>query len=232
MSPWRWCSPLSLHLVLLWGTLVLCGFGGLTAVGVVVRSHLGWCACLLPLFKAEMTEFLEEMLLAKSGLHLFQWLVNVHNAHCGLFPLQVQSSQSNHIDRYLACGKNYRVLRDAVGKAMIECKTEGLLEAEKVGHAQQNPVMASGWLVFKLYTFVLPVSPVEIFGLIWILKAAVAYRVWDTDVCAFVVCVLVYVTLRLYLVVASSLLLYLLINHSSLFYKQVLQAPCDQLTKE
>uniref|UniRef100_A0A8B9ZNF4 RING-type E3 ubiquitin transferase n=1 Tax=Anas zonorhyncha TaxID=75864 RepID=A0A8B9ZNF4_9AVES len=48
-----------------------------------------------------------------------------------VFP--VQSSQSNHIDRYLACGKNYSVLRDAVGKAMIECKTEDLLEAEKVG---------------------------------------------------------------------------------------------------
>ncbi|KAM6344814.1 E3 ubiquitin-protein ligase RNF213 isoform 2-T4 [Alca torda] len=44
---------------------------------------------------------------------------------------QVPNSQSNHIDRYLACGENYRVLRDAMGKAMIECKTEGLLEAEK-----------------------------------------------------------------------------------------------------
>uniref|UniRef100_A0A663EII0 RING-type E3 ubiquitin transferase n=1 Tax=Aquila chrysaetos chrysaetos TaxID=223781 RepID=A0A663EII0_AQUCH len=48
-----------------------------------------------------------------------------------VFPVEIL--QSNHIDRYLACGKNYRVLRDAVGKAMIECKTEGLLEAEKVG---------------------------------------------------------------------------------------------------
>uniref|UniRef100_A0A803XU37 RING-type E3 ubiquitin transferase n=1 Tax=Meleagris gallopavo TaxID=9103 RepID=A0A803XU37_MELGA len=47
---------------------------------------------------------------------------------------QVQSSQSNHIDRYLACGKGYKVLRDAVGKVMIECKPEDLLEAEKVWH--------------------------------------------------------------------------------------------------
>lgn len=153
MSPWRWFSPLSLQLVLLWGALVLCGFGGLTAVGVVVRSHLGWCACLLPLFKAEMTEFSEKMVLARNGLHLFQWLVNVHNAHCGLFPLQVQSSQSNHIDRYLACGKNYSILRDAVGKAMIECKTEDLLEAEKVGRAFLNKILSwflGGWcLSFK-----------------------------------------------------------------------------------
>ncbi|XP_075296696.1 E3 ubiquitin-protein ligase RNF213 isoform X2 [Opisthocomus hoazin] len=44
---------------------------------------------------------------------------------------QVRNSQSNHIDRYLTCGENYRVLRDAVGKAMIECQIEGLLEAEK-----------------------------------------------------------------------------------------------------
>lgn len=58
---------------------------------------------------------------------------SVCGAHRGLFPLQVQSSQSNHIDRYLACGENYRALRDAVGQAMIECETEALLEAEKVG---------------------------------------------------------------------------------------------------
>uniref|UniRef100_A0A8V1AN22 RING-type E3 ubiquitin transferase n=1 Tax=Gallus gallus TaxID=9031 RepID=A0A8V1AN22_CHICK len=44
---------------------------------------------------------------------------------------QVRHSQSNHIDRYLVCGKNYKALRDAVGKVMIECKPQGLLEAEK-----------------------------------------------------------------------------------------------------
>lgn len=74
------------------------------------------------------------MVPAKSSFCLVQWQVNTRNAHCGLFPLQVQSSQSNHIDRYLACGKGYKVLRDAVGKVMIECKPEDLLEAEKVWH--------------------------------------------------------------------------------------------------
>ncbi|XP_042658256.1 E3 ubiquitin-protein ligase RNF213 isoform X2 [Tyto alba] len=49
---------------------------------------------------------------------------------------QVQNSQSNYIDRYLTCGENYRVLRDAVGKAMIECNTEGLLEAEKASSSR------------------------------------------------------------------------------------------------
>uniref|UniRef100_A0A8C6ZCZ6 RING-type E3 ubiquitin transferase n=1 Tax=Nothoprocta perdicaria TaxID=30464 RepID=A0A8C6ZCZ6_NOTPE len=42
---------------------------------------------------------------------------------------------ANQIDRYLACGKDYRVLREVVGKAMIECKTEALLQAEKVGQS-------------------------------------------------------------------------------------------------
>ncbi|XP_061866845.1 E3 ubiquitin-protein ligase RNF213 isoform X2 [Colius striatus] len=44
---------------------------------------------------------------------------------------QLQNSQSKHIDRYLVCGEDYRALRDAVGKAMIQCETEDLLKAEK-----------------------------------------------------------------------------------------------------
>ncbi|XP_025892633.1 E3 ubiquitin-protein ligase RNF213 [Nothoprocta perdicaria] len=44
---------------------------------------------------------------------------------------QIEHNEANQIDRYLACGKDYRVLREVVGKAMIECKTEALLQAEK-----------------------------------------------------------------------------------------------------
>lgn len=84
--------------------------------------------------KAERPHLLGEMVPAKSRFRLVQWLVHIHSTHCGLFPLQVRHSQSNHIDRYLVCGKNYKALRDAVGKVMIECKPQGLLEAEKVGH--------------------------------------------------------------------------------------------------
>ncbi|XP_052664198.1 E3 ubiquitin-protein ligase RNF213-like isoform X2 [Harpia harpyja] len=62
---------------------------------------------------------------------------------------QIQNSQSNHIDRYLACGKNYRVLRDAVGKAMIECKTEGLLEAEKA--SSSSPAVRSVHLLLAIF---------------------------------------------------------------------------------
>ncbi|KAM6050451.1 E3 ubiquitin-protein ligase RNF213 isoform 2-T2 [Chlamydotis macqueenii] len=62
---------------------------------------------------------------------------------------QVRNSQSNHIDRYLACGENYRVLRDAVGKAMIECKTEGLLEAEKA--RSSSPAVQAVHLLLAIF---------------------------------------------------------------------------------
>ncbi|XP_030361798.1 E3 ubiquitin-protein ligase RNF213 isoform X3 [Strigops habroptila] len=62
---------------------------------------------------------------------------------------QVQNSQSNHIDRYLACGESYRVLRDAVGKAMIECKPEGLLEAEKA--SSSSPAVQSVHLLLAIF---------------------------------------------------------------------------------
>ncbi|XP_067164464.1 E3 ubiquitin-protein ligase RNF213 isoform X2 [Apteryx mantelli] len=52
---------------------------------------------------------------------------------------QIRHNQSNQIDRYLACGKNYRVLRDVVGKAMLEFKIEDLLQAEKA-HSSSPPV--------------------------------------------------------------------------------------------
>ncbi|XP_075025423.1 E3 ubiquitin-protein ligase RNF213 isoform X2 [Calonectris borealis] len=70
-----------------------------------------------------------------------------------VFPVEIlqqgQNSQSNHIDRYLACGENYRVLRDAVGRAMIECKTEGLLEAEKA--ASGSPAVQSVHLLLAIF---------------------------------------------------------------------------------
>ncbi|XP_068269102.1 E3 ubiquitin-protein ligase RNF213 [Nyctibius grandis] len=70
-----------------------------------------------------------------------------------VFPVEIlqqtQKSQSNHIDRYLACGENYRVLRDAVGKAMIEHKTEGLLEAEKA--SSSSPAVQCVHLLLAIF---------------------------------------------------------------------------------
>uniref|UniRef100_A0A803YCM8 RING-type E3 ubiquitin transferase n=1 Tax=Meleagris gallopavo TaxID=9103 RepID=A0A803YCM8_MELGA len=67
-----------------------------------------------------------------------------------VFPVEILS-QSNHIDRYLACGKGYKVLRDAVGKVMIECKPEDLLEGKgklfskwgKMQHEKQLLILLS-----------------------------------------------------------------------------------------
>ncbi|XP_054702200.1 E3 ubiquitin-protein ligase RNF213 isoform X2 [Grus americana] len=70
-----------------------------------------------------------------------------------VFPMeilkQVRNSQSNSIDRYLACGENYRVLRDAVGKAVIECSTEGLLEAQKA--SSSSPAVQSVHLLLAIF---------------------------------------------------------------------------------
>ncbi|XP_068769747.1 E3 ubiquitin-protein ligase RNF213 isoform X2 [Struthio camelus] len=62
---------------------------------------------------------------------------------------QIQHNQSNQIDRYLACGKNYRVLRDVVGKAMIEFKIEDLLEAEKA--RSSSPPVRSVHLLLAIF---------------------------------------------------------------------------------
>ncbi|XP_071430029.1 E3 ubiquitin-protein ligase RNF213 isoform X2 [Pithys albifrons albifrons] len=62
---------------------------------------------------------------------------------------QVQSSQFNHIDRYLACGESYRALRDAVGQAMMEGTAEGLLEAEKA--SSSSPAVKSVHLLLAIF---------------------------------------------------------------------------------
>ncbi|EMP27618.1 hypothetical protein UY3_15306 [Chelonia mydas] len=51
-----------------------------------------------------------------------------------VFPVEIiqqQRDQPSQIDRYLVCGENYRVLHDAVGKAVTECKMKGVAEAQK-----------------------------------------------------------------------------------------------------
>ncbi|MGH0136482.1 UNVERIFIED_CONTAM: hypothetical protein FKN15_010117 [Acipenser sinensis] len=65
------------------------------------------------------------------GMEFVQQLLN--NMHFRwIFPVEIvqqQHDQPGQMDRYLVCGDVYRTFRDAVGKAMIECKTEGLAEA-------------------------------------------------------------------------------------------------------
>lgn len=65
----------------------------------------------------------------------------------GLFPWQVKHSQSQDMDRYLVCGEQYRALRDAVGRAMMEGTAQGLLQAQQVQpSAPCTPLLAFAWL--------------------------------------------------------------------------------------
>ncbi|XP_066560678.1 E3 ubiquitin-protein ligase rnf213-alpha [Amia ocellicauda] len=45
-----------------------------------------------------------------------------------LFPVEIvqQNEHTSQMDQYLVCGENYKIFRDAVGKATIECKTDGI----------------------------------------------------------------------------------------------------------
>ncbi|XP_058845819.1 E3 ubiquitin-protein ligase rnf213-alpha-like isoform X2 [Acipenser ruthenus] len=75
--------------------------------------------------------YLARKICHQQGMEFVQQLLN--NMHFRwMFPdeiVQQQHDQPGQMDRYLVCGDVYRTFRDAVGKAMIECKTEGLAEA-------------------------------------------------------------------------------------------------------
>lgn len=44
----------------------------------------------------------------------------------------LQAFQPDVIDRFLVCGKDYKAIRDTVGKALITCETEVIAAALKV----------------------------------------------------------------------------------------------------
>ncbi|MEE6515818.1 hypothetical protein FKM82_024889 [Ascaphus truei] len=51
-----------------------------------------------------------------------------------LFPPQIiqkKEDQSCNIDLFLVCGNSYRLLRDGIGKALIECKEESIVKAQE-----------------------------------------------------------------------------------------------------
>uniref|UniRef100_A0A8C0H5B1 RING-type E3 ubiquitin transferase n=1 Tax=Chelonoidis abingdonii TaxID=106734 RepID=A0A8C0H5B1_CHEAB len=84
--------------------------------------------------------YLVRKLANQYGMEFAQKLSDESQFHW-VFPaeiIQQQSDQPSQIDRYLVCGENYRVLRDAVGKAMIECKTKGVAEAQKACNSSES----------------------------------------------------------------------------------------------
>ncbi|XP_069050628.1 E3 ubiquitin-protein ligase rnf213-alpha isoform X2 [Lepisosteus oculatus] len=68
----------------------------------------------------------------QKGMEFVQTLLTKPEFHW-LFPEEIvqQNEHTGQIDQYLVCGINYQAFRDAVGRAMIECKTEGIEEANK-----------------------------------------------------------------------------------------------------
>uniref|UniRef100_A0A452IRW8 RING-type E3 ubiquitin transferase n=1 Tax=Gopherus agassizii TaxID=38772 RepID=A0A452IRW8_9SAUR len=79
--------------------------------------------------------YLVRKLANQYGMEFAQKLSDESQFHW-VFPAEIiqqqVKDQPSQIDRYLVCGENYRVLRDAVGKAMIECEMKGVAEAQKV----------------------------------------------------------------------------------------------------
>uniref|UniRef100_A0A674JMV9 RING-type E3 ubiquitin transferase n=1 Tax=Terrapene triunguis TaxID=2587831 RepID=A0A674JMV9_9SAUR len=79
--------------------------------------------------------YLVRKLANQYGMEFAQKLSDESQFHW-VFPAEIiqqqVKDQPSQIDRYLVCGENYRVLRDAVGKAMIECKMKGVAQAQKV----------------------------------------------------------------------------------------------------
>uniref|UniRef100_A0A452ISB0 RING-type E3 ubiquitin transferase n=1 Tax=Gopherus agassizii TaxID=38772 RepID=A0A452ISB0_9SAUR len=69
--------------------------------------------------------YLVRKLANQYGMEFAQKLSDESQFHW-VFPAEIiqqqVKDQPSQIDRYLVCGENYRVLRDAVGKAMIECE--------------------------------------------------------------------------------------------------------------
>ncbi|XP_074870414.1 E3 ubiquitin-protein ligase RNF213 isoform X2 [Carettochelys insculpta] len=84
--------------------------------------------------------YLVRKLVNQYGMEFAQKLSEESQFHW-VFPaeiIQQQRDQPNQIDRYLVCGENYRILRDAVGKAMIECKMKGIAAAQKACNSSES----------------------------------------------------------------------------------------------
>ncbi|KAI1884420.1 hypothetical protein AGOR_G00226220 [Albula goreensis] len=79
--------------------------------------------------------YLIRKICSQKGVEFVQKLQEVHELKW-LFPDEMlhQDQESGQMDHYLVCGEDYQTIRDAVAKATMEGKTEGIVEAcEKCG---------------------------------------------------------------------------------------------------
>ncbi|XP_041076276.1 E3 ubiquitin-protein ligase rnf213-alpha-like isoform X2 [Polyodon spathula] len=95
--------------------------------------------------------YLARKICRQQGMEFVQQLLNSMHFRW-IFPdeiVQQQYDQPGQMDRYLVWGDVYRTFRDAVGKAMIECKTESLAEAcTNCNHPAGNQAL---YLVLALF---------------------------------------------------------------------------------
>ncbi|XP_048410924.2 E3 ubiquitin-protein ligase rnf213-alpha-like isoform X2 [Stegostoma tigrinum] len=83
--------------------------------------------------------YLVRKLCSLGGMEFVQQLL-MDDQFAWLFPEQIFQQRDNpgQIDRYLVYGENYKLIRDAVGKAIHECKTKSIAEALKVCKCSLN----------------------------------------------------------------------------------------------
>ncbi|CDQ98773.1 unnamed protein product, partial [Oncorhynchus mykiss] len=77
--------------------------------------------------------YLIRKICSQRGVEFVQKLLKVADIRW-LFPAEVlqQNEDGSQIDQYLVCGEDYKTIRDAVAKAMMEGKIEGLDNACEV----------------------------------------------------------------------------------------------------
>ncbi|XP_062976188.1 E3 ubiquitin-protein ligase RNF213-like [Elgaria multicarinata webbii] len=85
--------------------------------------------------------YLVRKLTNQYGMEFTQRLSSERQCHW-IFPSEIIQQQQRHehgqIDRFLVCGKNYRTVRDAMGKAMIECQIDGVAAAMKACNGSRS----------------------------------------------------------------------------------------------
>ncbi|XP_067860096.1 E3 ubiquitin-protein ligase rnf213-alpha isoform X2 [Heptranchias perlo] len=76
--------------------------------------------------------YLVRKLCSLNGMEFVQQL-SMDDQFLWLFPEEIiqQRDRPGQIDRYLVCGENYKLIREAVARAILECKTGSIAEALK-----------------------------------------------------------------------------------------------------
>ncbi|XP_060127041.1 E3 ubiquitin-protein ligase RNF213-like [Zootoca vivipara] len=83
--------------------------------------------------------YLIRTLTKQHGMEFTQRLSNESEFNW-IFPAEIiqQKFQSSQIDQFLVHGKNYKVVRDALGKAVIECQADGIAAALKESNVSKS----------------------------------------------------------------------------------------------